>query len=124
MQIREFEAGDEDAVVKVWGRCNLLRSWNDPRKEEGSADYATLTTPLSDRNHVVAAVTPFSTFVAAVAQPSAQTIADAASPMGVAASADAASGSPLDPLCASGGLAGANPPYLNCQNTQVCPSGM
>jgi hypothetical protein len=78
---------------------------------EGSADYASLATTLSDRSQVVAAVTHFSTFVAAVAQPSAQTIADAAS------------SSPIDPLCASGGLVGANPPYVTCQNTQVCPSG-
>lgn len=33
MQIRPFEAGDEEAVIALWGRCDLVRPWNDPRKD-------------------------------------------------------------------------------------------
>jgi hypothetical protein len=33
MRIRSFEDNDEDAVIKLWARCGLLRSWNDPRKD-------------------------------------------------------------------------------------------
>ncbi len=33
MQIRPFEDFDEDAVVALWSRCGLLRSWNDPHKD-------------------------------------------------------------------------------------------
>ncbi len=33
MQIRPFEDSDEDAVVALWSRCGLLRSWNDPHKD-------------------------------------------------------------------------------------------
>lgn len=33
MQIRAFEAPDEEEVVALWSRCGLLRSWNDPRKD-------------------------------------------------------------------------------------------
>ncbi|HEV8378430.1 MAG TPA: GNAT family acetyltransferase [Tepidisphaeraceae bacterium] len=30
MQIRQFHADDEDAVIELWRRCDLLRPWNDP----------------------------------------------------------------------------------------------
>lgn len=33
MEIRGFSAGDEDAVVELWKRCELTRPWNDPRKD-------------------------------------------------------------------------------------------
>jgi ribosomal protein S18 acetylase RimI-like enzyme len=33
MQIRPFQPQDEEAVVSLWQRCNLVRSWNDPRKD-------------------------------------------------------------------------------------------
>ena len=33
MHIRPFEPADEAAVVALWGRCDLLRPWNDPRKD-------------------------------------------------------------------------------------------
>jgi ribosomal protein S18 acetylase RimI-like enzyme len=33
MLIRPFELADEDAVVDLWRRCNLTRSWNDPAKD-------------------------------------------------------------------------------------------
>jgi ribosomal protein S18 acetylase RimI-like enzyme len=33
MEIRPFEDADEDAVIALWERCGLLRSWNDPRKD-------------------------------------------------------------------------------------------
>jgi ribosomal protein S18 acetylase RimI-like enzyme len=33
MRIRPFDDADEDAVVALWGRCGLLRPWNDPRKD-------------------------------------------------------------------------------------------
>lgn len=31
MVIRQFQSGDEDAVVDLWSACNLTRSWNNPR---------------------------------------------------------------------------------------------
>jgi ribosomal protein S18 acetylase RimI-like enzyme len=31
--IRPFVEGDADQVVSLWARCNLLRPWNDPRKD-------------------------------------------------------------------------------------------
>ena len=33
MRIRPFEPADEDAVIALWGRCGLLRPWNDPRTD-------------------------------------------------------------------------------------------
>ena len=33
LQIRPFEAGDEEAVVALWRDCGLLRPWNDPHKD-------------------------------------------------------------------------------------------
>ena len=33
MQLRPFRAGDENAVVELWQRCELTRPWNDPRKD-------------------------------------------------------------------------------------------
>jgi ribosomal protein S18 acetylase RimI-like enzyme len=33
MNIRAFQPGDEDAVVSLWRRCDLLRPWNDPHKD-------------------------------------------------------------------------------------------
>jgi ribosomal protein S18 acetylase RimI-like enzyme len=33
MHIRPFEPKDEEAVVSLWRRCDLVRSWNDPRKD-------------------------------------------------------------------------------------------
>lgn len=33
MDIRSFEDADEPAVIQLWDRCRLLRSWNDPRKD-------------------------------------------------------------------------------------------
>jgi ribosomal protein S18 acetylase RimI-like enzyme len=33
MHIRPFDPADEEAVVALWGRCGLTRSWNDPRKD-------------------------------------------------------------------------------------------
>jgi ribosomal protein S18 acetylase RimI-like enzyme len=31
--IRAFRPEDTEPVVALWGRCDLLRSWNDPRKD-------------------------------------------------------------------------------------------
>jgi ribosomal protein S18 acetylase RimI-like enzyme len=31
--IRPFADADEEAVVELWTRCGLLRTWNDPRDE-------------------------------------------------------------------------------------------
>ena len=31
--IRPFDPADEDAVVELWRRCDLLRPWNDPRRD-------------------------------------------------------------------------------------------
>lgn len=33
MDIRPFEPNDEDAVIRLWERCGLIRPWNDPRKD-------------------------------------------------------------------------------------------
>jgi ribosomal protein S18 acetylase RimI-like enzyme len=30
MDIRPFQHGDEEAVVRLWQRCDLTRPWNDP----------------------------------------------------------------------------------------------
>ena len=31
MMIRPYLSGDENAVVELWHKCNLLRSWNNPK---------------------------------------------------------------------------------------------
>jgi ribosomal protein S18 acetylase RimI-like enzyme len=33
MQIRPFQPQDEDSVVSLWQQCDLVRPWNDPRKD-------------------------------------------------------------------------------------------
>src|SRR6266404_4532742 len=33
MQIRTFSSADESAVVELWHKCKLTRSWNDPHKD-------------------------------------------------------------------------------------------
>jgi ribosomal protein S18 acetylase RimI-like enzyme len=33
MQIRPFQTEDEDAIVSLWQRCDLVRPWNDPHKD-------------------------------------------------------------------------------------------
>jgi len=33
MQIRQFESLDEEAVISLWRRCDLVRPWNDPHKD-------------------------------------------------------------------------------------------
>ena len=33
MHIRPLEPADEEAVIALWGRCGLLRPWNDPHKD-------------------------------------------------------------------------------------------
>jgi ribosomal protein S18 acetylase RimI-like enzyme len=33
VDIRPFEAADEDAVVALWAACGLVRPWNDPRRD-------------------------------------------------------------------------------------------
>jgi ribosomal protein S18 acetylase RimI-like enzyme len=33
VEIRTFAAADEDAVVRLWARADLLRPWNDPRRD-------------------------------------------------------------------------------------------
>jgi len=33
MQIRSFHAKDEEAVIALWHRCDLVRPWNDPSKD-------------------------------------------------------------------------------------------
>ena len=35
VQVRPFQPEDEDAVVSLWRRCDLVRPWNDPRKDIG-----------------------------------------------------------------------------------------
>lgn len=31
--IRPFRAADEESVIALWRRCELVRPWNDPRKD-------------------------------------------------------------------------------------------
>ena len=33
MYVRDFKAEDETEVIRLWGKCNLLRVWNDPKKD-------------------------------------------------------------------------------------------
>lgn len=33
MKVRPFQLSDTEAVVELWRRCGLLRSWNDPRRD-------------------------------------------------------------------------------------------
>jgi ribosomal protein S18 acetylase RimI-like enzyme len=33
IEIRPFQAADEDTVVELWRRCNLIRPSNDPHKD-------------------------------------------------------------------------------------------
>lgn len=33
MNIRPFDIADEAAVIDLWSRCDLIRPWNDPRKD-------------------------------------------------------------------------------------------
>jgi ribosomal protein S18 acetylase RimI-like enzyme len=33
MQIRPFQPQDEEAVVSLWRRCDLVRPWNDPYQD-------------------------------------------------------------------------------------------
>lgn len=33
MEIRPYTETDEDAVIRLWERCELTRPWNDPRKD-------------------------------------------------------------------------------------------
>ncbi len=33
MVIRPYLSADENAVVELWRKCNLLRSWNDPKQD-------------------------------------------------------------------------------------------
>jgi len=33
MEIRPFQIEDEAAVISLWQRCDLVRPWNDPRKD-------------------------------------------------------------------------------------------
>jgi ribosomal protein S18 acetylase RimI-like enzyme len=33
LQIRSFQTGDEEAVLSLWRRCDLVRPWNDPHRD-------------------------------------------------------------------------------------------
>ena len=33
MEIRPYRESDQDAVVALWGKCGLVRPWNDPVKD-------------------------------------------------------------------------------------------
>jgi ribosomal protein S18 acetylase RimI-like enzyme len=33
VRIRPFQSSDEPAIVRLWQRCDLLRPWNDPKKD-------------------------------------------------------------------------------------------
>jgi ribosomal protein S18 acetylase RimI-like enzyme len=33
LNIRPFQSSDESDLIALWARCNLIRSWNDPRKD-------------------------------------------------------------------------------------------
>lgn len=31
MEIRRYQTEDEDAIIKLWRKCDLLRPWNNPK---------------------------------------------------------------------------------------------
>ena len=33
MDIRQYQPEDEASVIRLWTECELVRSWNDPRKD-------------------------------------------------------------------------------------------
>lgn len=33
MEIRPFQSGDEPPVIALWHKCDLIRPWNDPKKD-------------------------------------------------------------------------------------------
>jgi ribosomal protein S18 acetylase RimI-like enzyme len=33
MKIRPYQPTDEESVISLWRQCDLLRPWNDPRKD-------------------------------------------------------------------------------------------
>ena len=33
LQIRAYQEPDESAVIALWQRCELVKAWNDPRKD-------------------------------------------------------------------------------------------
>lgn len=33
MQIRPYQASEEQAVIAIWNECGLIRPWNDPRRD-------------------------------------------------------------------------------------------
>lgn len=33
MNIRSFQLDDQEAVIALWRKCDLIRPWNDPRKD-------------------------------------------------------------------------------------------
>ena len=33
MEIRSYQASDEASVISLWTECDLVRAWNDPRKD-------------------------------------------------------------------------------------------
>ncbi|GAB2905010.1 GNAT family acetyltransferase [Paralcaligenes ginsengisoli] len=33
MQIRAYQAADEEAVIALWHECGLVRPWNNPRRD-------------------------------------------------------------------------------------------
>lgn len=33
MQIRPFQSEDENAVIELWRRCDLVRPWNNPHRD-------------------------------------------------------------------------------------------
>ncbi|MBC8192832.1 MAG: GNAT family acetyltransferase [FCB group bacterium] len=33
MQIRSYNQSDESSIITLWEKCDLIRSWNNPRKD-------------------------------------------------------------------------------------------
>ena len=33
LKVRRFDEADRDAVIALWGRCDLVRPWNDPDRD-------------------------------------------------------------------------------------------
>jgi len=60
--VRDFEENDRDAVIRLWERCGLTRSWNDPYADIDlamAAPNATLLVGLLDSDLITSLMVGF-----------------------------------------------------------------